>query len=121
MRRIWACVLVATLGFMLIGPAVLASTAERRLPACCRSQGKHHCASPQSLDSASGPVVVAGRCSMFEAGQTFPPQPTPGGVDLSQAIFRTVVSHPAPRPQTKALCNIACDHSGQKRGPPFLA
>lgn len=120
-RRIWASLLLAAFGFTLIGPAVFAFTADSTLPACCRSHGKHHCALPQSLGSSSGPVAVAGRCPMFEVSQTFPPQPTPGRVDLSQAIFRTVVNHPPPRPQTKALRNIAFDHTGQRRGPPFLA
>jgi hypothetical protein len=121
MRRILASLLVATFSFTLIDPAVFASTADRKLPACCRSDGKHHCALPQSLDTSSGPVAAPARCSMFEAVQTFPPQPTAARVSLAQAIFGDLVSHPAPRPQTKALSHLSFDHSGQKRGPPFLA
>ena len=121
MRRIWAALLVATFGITLIGPAVFASAADERLPPCCRSNGKHHCAMARSLGDSSGPAVQVGRCPLYAADQTIPLQPTAGMVSQPQAVFGTILSHPTPRPRAMALGHVAFDRSCQKRGPPFLA
>jgi hypothetical protein len=119
MRRIWVALLVLVLSFALIGPGALAARADWKLPLCCRSNGKHHCASAQK--DSSGPAFQFGRCPSFGGDQTVPPLTTAAMAKPSPAVFGAVLSHPALRPQTKALLRIAFDHSGQKRGPPILS
>ena len=122
MRRISAILLMALFSVPLISPVAFAPDADSKLPACCRRNGKHHCAmmAAQS-ESSSGPVLQAGRCGFFPPGQGIPINP---GVSLlsptSQAVFAGLLSHPASRPQTEALCRISFSRAGQKRGPPIL-
>lgn len=119
MRRISAILLMALFSFSLISPAVFAPDAESNLPACCRRSGKHHCAMTASQsESSSGPTLQTGRCPSFSTGQAVPANRTVSLPGNSQAIFAGLVSHPASRPQTQALCRISYSRAGQKRGPP---
>ena len=120
MRRVWATVLVAVFSFALIGPDALGS-AERKLPPCCRSNGKHHCASAKPQTGSSDPAFQVGRCPQFSGDHAMPPLPTAAIAKLSPAVFGVVLSHPTPRPQTEALGRFAFDRAGQKRGPPLLS
>jgi hypothetical protein len=119
MRRVWATLLVVVFSFALIGPDAL-SSAERNLPACCRSNGKHHCASAQPQTGSSGPAFQAGRCRLF-GGDLATPLPPAAIAMPSPAVFGAHFSHPTPRPQTEALGRLAFDRAAQKRGPPFLS
>jgi hypothetical protein len=121
MRRVWASVLIAVLGFTLMGTAAFAPSGERTLPPCCRSNGKHHCAMAQSDSSSSGAAFRVGRCPLFGSGQTMPPVSPAGVVKLTQTVFAIVISRPALRPQTDTLSRRCFDRSAQKRGPPFLS
>jgi hypothetical protein len=121
MRGIFATLLVALFSFSLISPVVFASDAESKLPACCRRGGKHHCEMMASQsESSSGPAVQAGRCGFFPAAPAIPASRTVSLPGVSQVIFAGLVSHPASRPQTEALCRISYSRAGQKRGPPSL-
>ena len=121
MRRISAILLMALFSFPLIGPVVFTEDADSKLPPCCRRNGKHHCAlmAAQS-ESTSGPVLQGARCSFFHPGQGVPISPGVSLSPTSQVIFAGLLSHPASRPQTEALCRISYSRAGQKRGPPIL-
>jgi hypothetical protein len=121
MHRIWVIVLVAVFVVTLIGPSVFASDGEQNLPACCRRNGKHHCAMLQEQGPSSGPAFRMGRCPLFGSVSTLPVPVTRGTPKLGQAISAILFSHPATRPQTEALARISVDRSSQKRGPPFLS
>jgi hypothetical protein len=121
MRRTVSILLVSLFSFALIGPAVSASDADSQLPACCRRDGKHHCAMTENQPAPSvGPLLHAARCPSFPAAKAVPASRTLGLVRISQAIFAGLVSHPASRPQTEALYRISYSRAGQKRGPPTL-
>ena len=67
MRRAIASLLLAVLGFPLI---TLASLADPRpeLPACCRRDGKHHCASAAAEQASPVGAVIQGvqpKCPFF--------------------------------------------------------
>src|SRR5213082_915167 len=84
MRRLWATLLLAVIGFALIGPALLAASADTNLPACCRRDGKHHCATPAS---SNGPSIQPVRCASFPVGN---PATAPRGaavLDPQPVIF----------------------------------
>jgi len=121
MRRIWAALLVVVFSVSLLGPDAFASFADRKLPPCCRSNGKHHCAAAQTERGSSGPVFQSGKCPLFSVDQTMPPLPVAAIPKLSAGIVGTVLSHPALHPQTAALGRDVFDRSGQKRGPPSLS
>jgi hypothetical protein len=120
MRRSIAILLALVFNWMLILPA-FAGSAESKLPACCRKNGKHHCALTQSQESTSAPSVQAGRCAFFANDQTLPPIPTVGMPKVGQTILATVLSHRASRPRTEKLGGIPFDRTGQKRGPPSIS
>jgi len=68
-RRFSAILLLALLSFSLLTPA-LASDSNSKLPACCRRQGKHHCATAAgggAWKSGAGFVANA-RCRVYPAG-----------------------------------------------------
>ena len=119
MRRISAIVLMALLSFPLISPAVFASDADSKLPACCRRGGKHACAMMDSQSAQpSGPTVQASRCPFFPTAKAVPGNRTISLTGISPAVFAGLVSHPASRLQTEALCRMSYSRAGQKRGPP---
>ena len=67
MRRALAFLLAALFSFELIAPALLASAASD-VPACCRRNGKHHCAMADgSGEAPAGPSVKAleSKCPFF--------------------------------------------------------
>lgn len=121
MRRFGAALLIAVLCFALVGPDIFAGSADRKLPACCRINGKHHCALAKAEGGSSGPAFQPGRCPMFGGEQAMAPLPTGAVTKLSAGIFGPPLSHPTPHPQTSALGRVAFDRSGHKRGPPSLS
>lgn len=118
MRRIWAALLVVVFGFTLLGPDAFAGLADRKLPPCCLSNGKHHCTLAKTEGGSSGPAFQPGRCPLYGGEQAMPPLPTAATPKLPAAIFEAVLSYPAAHPQTAALRRFSFDRSGQKRGPP---
>jgi hypothetical protein len=119
MRRALAILLVAHFSFSLISPSVFASDADSKLPACCRRNGKHHCARMATeSESSSGPAVQEGRCSFFPTVEGVPANKTVAVSGISQNGFAQPVSHPTSAPQTESLCHSSYNRAAQKRGPP---
>ena len=120
LRRNLALLLLA----VMISPIVallLASSPESNLPACCRRNGKHHCAimSPEP-ERSSRPSLYACRC---------PEYPNLSFLSGSRLVYFALsrnasFSPPVPRP-TIALSARSFDverfsRSSQKRGPPTV-
>jgi hypothetical protein len=122
LRRILAITLLAIFGMPLFAPLVAsAATAEMHLPACCRRNGKHHCA--MSLSNSGVPAHQApafraplGRCPYYPAQTTSPSNSF--AMTAATAIFAELVSHPAFHAQTESKWRISRDRARQKRGPP---
>ena len=69
MRRALAFLLAALFSFELIGP-VLSASAAPELPACCRRNGKHHCAmanmgEPSAMPADPSVKTLQPRCPFF--------------------------------------------------------
>jgi hypothetical protein len=61
LRRLFANLLVALLGFSSIGPAFSAGV-DSKLPACCRRTGEHRCT---AVTPGAGLTIAPGRCLSF--------------------------------------------------------
>jgi hypothetical protein len=122
LRRFLAITLLAIFGLPLAAPIFAsASSAKATLPACCRRNGRHHCAMNQQDSSIS-----ANRAPAFQAPLEhcpyYPAQmPSPSTVLAMTAapeIYAELVSHPAVHAQTESKWRISRDRARQKRGPP---
>jgi hypothetical protein len=118
MRRTLASLLLVLVSYTLIAPALLADAASM-LPACCRRDGKHHCAMMDpGQPSQDGPGLSALRmkCPSFPKGVTTrPPSVVPAVAGLNQA--QRIDSWTA----LSAIENVPSAfflHSPHKRGPP---
>jgi len=121
MRRILASLLVALFSFSLIAPAVFASDADSKLPACCRRDGKHHCTVMAGrLEKPSGPAAGTGRCESFPGAAAVPANQIAGLTGISQGVFTGFLSQPASISRTELLSRMSYSLAGQKRGPPAL-
>ncbi|HLW75944.1 MAG TPA: hypothetical protein VKS01_03145 [Bryobacteraceae bacterium] len=126
MRRALASFVLALFGFPLIAPMVLDGSAAN-LPACCRREGKHHCAMSVSAMSADLPApgaafqAIAPRCNAFPGAASTTASAPFAILRDSARIFAALVSHPSIQFQTEARYRISFDRSSQKRGPPALS
>jgi len=116
-RRFPAILLVALFGFSVIGPALVVDVGTN-LPACCRRDGKHHCANIET--SGAGLKAVGPRCAEFPKADVFPlhfETALPGSFQL---VFGALLRHRAVAVQAAAGYRISFSRSRQKRGPPSL-
>ena len=122
MRRLLAILLLAVFSLPYASVLFAQEGAEAGVPACCRKNGKHHCAlNPMQSSGAQGERinVVSEKCPYAPA--------VPAAVHLSVfaapaagSIFAELVHHPAVHEQTHAKYRISRDRSRQKLGPPSL-
>jgi hypothetical protein len=97
-------------------PALLADS-ESSLPACCRRDGKHHCAMMEKETAGPSWRTVTRKCpsfpkrtvAFFTDQSAPPPEVRVGG---------WIVSHPVNKAQTEVLYRISHSRTRQKRGPP---
>jgi hypothetical protein len=98
--------------------------ANANLPACCRRTGAHHCSSnaADERESSSGTAVQAIRhaCPYFPATTSLTGHSDTALPKNSDAIFASLLSHPAVQAQTEARYRVSSGRSHQKRGPPAL-
>jgi hypothetical protein len=119
MRRTIAFALTAILSWTLIAP-IFGPGAGANLPACCRRNGKHHCAMrgvEQPGGDQKGFTSVSEKCPCPPASTcaVHSPifKPEAGSRFCAQVPRHTVLA-----PRTDALRNISFLRSHPKRGPP---
>ena len=122
MRRALAILLAVLFSFELIAPALLAGAAPD-LPACCRRNGKHHCAmadmdGAEGTPSGSTVKAIESKCPFFPKTAAVP--------GYSKTIFRIVapvagapvlMGSAAAEPDDN-LSHTALHGPVRKRGPP---
>lgn len=125
MRRVWASLLTGLFVFLTMAPLFFD---DANLAACCRRNGKHHCAmmsmhqTAPNVTPSGTPSLLTARCPKFPASSVASSASKLWLPAASQAFFAAVVSHPAVHPQITARQRVAFLRSSQKRGPPsFLA
>jgi hypothetical protein len=127
-RRWISILLLALIGVFYAAPLLHAASSdpESQLPACCRRNGKHHCAMKDRylrMMASGAPAVMAPpqHCPMYpeHRGVVFPRAPFHVAViPTAAADWAGLRKHPACHAQTEARYRIACDRSRLKRGPP---
>jgi len=120
-RRILAITLLIAFGFPLFAP-VFAATAdpEANLPACCRSNGKHHCAMMHMMLMAAynSPSFNAPPCPFYPAAAT-PQRLVPASLTTPVTLAVAQLRTPAPSPAAprRAIPTFLAS-ANLKRGPP---
>jgi len=107
--------LLGLFGFGLVAPAITAAEADAKLPACCRRDGRHHCALP----SDAAPAVQA-ICPEYPKPGATPAHSKPAGIRPADVAFAPVVVRPASRLQTETLSHLRIESTLVQRGPPAL-
>jgi len=117
MRRTFASLLVLLFSFPLIAPLLAANLAQD-VPACCRRDGKHHCAMSEGQTAPTQGPAFGAQCPFYRQGQytsgsssatVFPPATGPRGMLLTAGAI--------PHAATFIHDSQSAD-SAQKRGPP---
>jgi hypothetical protein len=118
--RFIAVALLLTLAGDITLPALLVDS-ESSLPACCRRDGKHHCAMMEMLEKqqeSAGPSfrTVARKCPLFPRGTVafMTDQSPPPAVIFAGSISKD----PVYKAQSEILYRISYSRTRQKRGPP---
>ena len=94
---------------------------QANLPACCRRDGKHHCAMmdmAQQQEDNAGPSWTAAKCPQFPKNSApfctvkpAPPQP-------STLVTGLVSGQPTVKAHAEVLYRVSHSRTRQKRGPP---
>ena len=113
------------ISFSLTTPLLLAGP-DSKIAACCRRDGKHHCAKMAAeashTDEASGTVRVTATatCPLFNGGKGAPATTGAAVTPPAPFAFFTLAVQIAKAPQAEAQGRISKSRSAQKRGPPAL-
>jgi hypothetical protein len=122
LKRVSAILLLTLFSLTLISPALFGDT-ESNLPACCRRDGKHHCALASManlrLSAVSGPAFQSGEICPYLPG-LFLGKSTldPFVAAISLAIVSLLVYSAAAWSDSKQFVHAMRIRSHQKRGPP---
>jgi hypothetical protein len=122
-RIIAAALLLAFAGNTAL-PALFADP-ESNLPACCRRDGKHHCAMMDMADMAPDDGGTYWKATPQKCGQ-FPKSGASlcsgkTGPQRTSEIGPLVSSRPTVAARTEVLYRISHSRSREKRGPPILS
>ena len=121
MRRIPASVLLLLFSYTLTTPLLFAEP-ESKIAACCRRDGKHHCAKMAKMAESDGGVRItpSATCPLFQPGAS---APVSGDVAIPAPIpvtIETITAEPTPAQQSEVKRRIAEARAWRKRGPPSL-
>ena len=121
MSRLSAILLLVQITLSLIAPALFAGS-DVNLPACCRKDGKHHCAMSDSDAAVPGALIqgVKAKCPAFPKGEAAPVSSNAGVLIHLKAHVAAIISYPAAAAQAETLYRVSFSRSSQKRGPPSL-
>jgi hypothetical protein len=120
MRRFPAIVLLlVAFSLSLLAPLLAAGT-PKKLPACCRRDGNHHCARNRAHTHNSGVSISSQAvCPLFPPGLSAAVSaPAADAPPVFNSIHRSTAAVPAPPGQPFSLRPIEFALAGHKRGPP---
>lgn len=113
--------LVAVFSLPLIAPLLASGPDDSSLPACCRRNGKHHCAlADLTIAASSKYTTVSEKCpwTPFTRASLMLPH---GWALQASAVWTGRASGPAAAiGEAEAGYRISADRTRRKRGPPAL-
>jgi hypothetical protein len=122
MRRFaatWICVVVVA---PLLYPflSLTARDPQANLPACCRRDGKHHCAmtATETGESSQTQLKTQPEACPFHANTGTVSQIISLVPRAAAAFYAELISHPSVQEQTLAKFRLSEARSHLKRGPP---
>jgi hypothetical protein len=118
-RRVLALALLGVFSFSLIPLQAFAADDEAGLPACCRRNGKHHCAVPPGEGSSSDPAWQATRCISFPDGTSGRLLPETGVLDTPMVTGDALPICRADHQAVETVCPVLFRSLLQERGPPI--
>ncbi|MBW4038137.1 MAG: hypothetical protein HIU91_04530 [Acidobacteria bacterium] len=128
LRSLLSILLFAVTILPTVAPMLsMGASAESSLPACCRRDGKHHCAMSADEramlvgeDGASKTLRVSAVCDMYPQGHRALAAVHLSGYVPEMRADRVVgaVREPSAASRAECLRRISFDRSRQKRGPP---
>jgi hypothetical protein len=123
-KRALASFWLSLFGFALLLPA-FSGGGDSDLPACCRRDGKHHCAMMEITDMAASDASPASpelrsvppRCPLYLKHEALPVGLETVAAPAVSAIGQQVICDRAWQPVENPR-SVILDSSSQKRGPP---
>lgn len=113
--------LMLVFSFPLIAPLFTSGPDDADLPACCRRNGKHHCAmAGMMVQAESRYVTVSERCPYSPFAHVALMLPHYFVPDTRPPSSISGSGPSTPVRAAEAGYRISADRSRQKRGPPFL-
>jgi len=129
MRRILAITLLIAFGSPLAVPLLAAAAdlqskdAQSSLPACCRRNGKHHCAITMAAALASvngsSPAFQAPPCPLYPSPST-PLRLAAAKLNPAPALAIARLQTASPNVHGRSRASSALLSANQKRGPPSI-
>jgi hypothetical protein len=125
LRKILSILLLAIFGLTAVAPLVASATkSDAGLPACCRSNGRHHCimnASERSswMSRQSEVATPQEKCSYLPGILAVAYHPLLA-IAAAASLFAILATRPNGIAHTESKWRIARDRSRQKRGPPVI-
>lgn len=122
MRRALAVLLLLGFSFPLIAPVFTSGPSEAALPACCRRDGKHHCAMAGMMMAQvpSNYRTVAEKCPFSPFAGVALMLPHALGRSAEALLSRTAKVPSAVVRDAEAGYRVSFHRARQKRGPPQL-
>lgn len=119
MRRTFATLLVMVFSLPLLAPLFAATPGEAQLPACCRRDGKHHCAMDVQVGNIPArSAVISETCPYAPFAHIPLLQPHAYALVRPAAAFGAVAGPAAAIGAAEAGYRVSADRTRQKRGPP---
>lgn len=128
LRQVLSRIIAAALLLSFSGdtalPALLADSGSS-LPACCRRDGKHHCAMLEAFEKQQESAGLSWKsasrkCPLFPKSAvgflTHPATP-----QRTVSFAGSTAEYPVHKAQTEVLYRISHSRARQKRGPPSIA
>jgi hypothetical protein len=118
MRRVCASLLLPVFSLPLIAPALASAPDDSQLPACCRRDGKHHCAMNMEVNVPSRYHVAQETCPFSSFARTPLLQPHAFALVNPPVLAGFAAGPAAVVGSAEAGYRISADRTRHKRGPP---
>jgi hypothetical protein len=119
MRRTLASLLLTLFSLPLLAPALASIPDASQLPACCRRNGKHHCAMNMEVGNIPpGSSIVSEKCPYSPFGHSPFLQPHAFAPIGTLSSFGRATGPLSAVRAAETGYRISADRTRQKRGPP---